>query len=229
METFGIGRYFKRFMAFGILFFAACCTGSVMLSLFPPANEHNALPWVMPVCAVTHAGFSILCFCVWRMLDDTVEISEKGIASRRRRESDVEIAWDEIVAVDASLQGCCLKLRTADDRIIRVEYQFDNFHILLNLLECNIPLLENSGAAVSFQRITVEPDRLICKRLFRPRIIEMKNIRDVRMELINNAIFILVKEAGTDKHLKLTYTRKIFHLAQLLRHQHERCICEAGS
>ena len=203
-------------MAFGVLFFGACCVGSVALTFFPPHNEGRLM--VMPFCAVAHAVFAALCVFTLRM-DDTIEVSEKGITSRRKHKPDIEFAWEEVVAVDASLQGCCLKLRTADERMIRVKYQFNDMPELLNLLERNLPLLENSVAKVSFKRIVVEPTRIIRKSIFRPRVIEMNNIRDIRMELINNALFILIQERGSDKAVKLMYSKRIFHLGH-----HERML-----
>ena len=142
-ETFGVPRPFKLFIGFGTLLFAVSCAGSLALAIFPPIEENHA-PWLMPLCAAVHALFAALCFSVWRMMDDTVELSERAIAWRRKHKPDVEMAWNALAAVDDYMQARCLKLRARDGRIIRVEYQFNDIQQLITLLERNLTHLETN-------------------------------------------------------------------------------------
>jgi hypothetical protein len=278
IETFGASRFFKYFMAFGALLFAAGFVGSIVFIFIPSSNEHIAEHWwTWPVSAVAYAVFTALCVSVLRMTDDTVEISEHGIAARRRYKPDTEIAWEEIVAVDDFLKARCLKLRSADGRMIRIEFQFNNFPALLDLLERNLTHLIKSSARHTFGKhasfyighlfvlllfgglaawawaegifyggailfafalpsikvllldpikVAVNADGIHLIALLHRREIKFADISDARLELVSEILTLSIKKRQSEKEIKLTGFKQIFHLSQLIRHHHERLFDE---
>ncbi|MBN2684330.1 MAG: hypothetical protein JXR40_03545 [Pontiellaceae bacterium] len=279
IESFGAPRFYKYFMAFGVLLFATGFVGSIAFIFISPFNQHSVTVWILSFSAVTHAVFTALCVSVLRTMDDTVEISEHGIAARRRHKPDTEITWEEIEAVDDFLKARCLKLRSADGRIIRIEFQFNNFPALLDLLERNLTHIGNSsvrhifGKHVSFYighlfiflfagglaagvstlgifwvmilpiafalpsikvllldpiKVAVNADGIHLIALLRRREIKYTDINDTRLELAPRILTLSIKERQSDKEIRLTGFKRIFHLSQLIRHHHERLFDECA-
>lgn len=139
-------------MVFGVLLFAAGCAGSIALIFVPDFDRHDTTRWIWVTCAAIYALFAALCISVLRKLDDTVEISDEGIVWRRRHKPDVELRWNEITTVDDYLQARCLKLRSIDGRMIRIEYQFKDFEHLPPLLEQNLKDIETSPGQHTFRK-----------------------------------------------------------------------------
>ncbi|MDF7824577.1 hypothetical protein P4B35_11175 [Pontiellaceae bacterium B12227] len=153
-ETFGLPRFMKGFFAFGCVFFALCALGSVVLYFYPSLSEDPTPRWVWIVCAVIHATFAPLIFLIWRKRNDYVEVTADGVVGHSDHALDVMMGWDEIVMVEDFMQGQCLKLRSADGRTIRAEYQFGNMPNLLNLLERNLPYPENTQDPLAYEKHT---------------------------------------------------------------------------
>ena len=138
-----------------------------MLTFLPAFNQHASIRWLWPVCSVCHAIFAGLTFSVLRMIGDAVEVSAEGISARRKHKPDIELKWEEIIDVENNLPARCLKLRSAGGRIVRAEYQFENFPELLRLLERNLSHIGNcSGREVFIKQASFYASHLFVLLFF---------------------------------------------------------------
>ncbi|VGO18438.1 hypothetical protein SCARR_00491 [Pontiella sulfatireligans] len=267
----------KGMVAFGLAFFSIELLASIAFWFIPAFNKHPALRWTWLASAVGYAVFVALFISVWRRTNDCIEITNESVASHSPHGRNIMMKWGEIAAIEESLQGACLKLRSMNGETIRVEYQTENLPDVLNLLERNLEHLGNNTEGAVFRKrgdfyavhllilvffaggaawactlglywgailllftlptlkafvaepckVIVEPARISIQSTFRHRIIDMSDIRDVRLDLDQSrdpALAVLISGRRTNAEIKLIRFKNIFHLHLVMKHNHERTL-----
>ncbi|VGO13242.1 hypothetical protein PDESU_01798 [Pontiella desulfatans] len=136
-ETYGLTRGTKAMFIFGVVFFSVGLLASIALYFTPKLSDNSAPRWTWIACAACYALFVLFCAATSKMRNDHVDVTEEGITSHAAK-GTTTLQWAEIAEVAESTQRGCLMLKANDGRKIRLEFQFENFGNLLDLVSLQL-------------------------------------------------------------------------------------------